>query len=101
MPRPVGSKNRPPKTALLGALQARYPGFNPAIEMAHIVMKKTTNDEGDVVFVQSDRVRFEMFEKILQYIEPKLKQVDVNADVKHTGDITINITSLTDSKDGE
>ena len=68
MARPKGVPNKN-KQALLVAIQARFPEYNPIIEMAAIA-----NDPE----VPLD-MRFAAHKEVAQYVEPKRKAVEVDA----------------------
>jgi len=99
MSRPVGNKNKTLAQGLLAAVIKRYPNFNPTLEMIKIVQETELKDDGSTGYVQCSKTRYEMWEKLNKYFTPTLKAVEVNAEVKHTGDITINISAIEESKD--
>ena len=109
MARPVGSLNKP-KHALIALLQAKYPGYNPVLELAAIA----NNDvecaicEGngkvfDGVEILDDitvdkmavceechgtgkqpismDMKFNANKEVAQYVTPKLKAVEITGDV--------------------
>ena len=73
MSRPKGVPNKP-KRALLRLIQEKYPGYNPAMELVKVAM----DTEAD------ENMRFSANKELLQYLEPKLKAVEVVAEVDGT-----------------
>jgi len=63
--RPAGSLNKN-KTALIALLEAKFPGYNPVVEMAAIA-----NDESVDL-----PMRAQMHKEVAQYTHPKLKAVE-------------------------
>ena len=70
MPRPAGLPNKN-KQALLKILQAKYPGYHPIVEMVDIAM----DDDNDVA------LRASMHKEVAQYVTPKLKALEVIAEI--------------------
>lgn len=63
--RQKGSLNKP-KRALLALLRERYPNYHPVLEMAKIAHE--TDDPG---------LAAQMHKEIAQYVEPKLKAMEL------------------------
>ena len=78
----AGSPNRN-KKFLLKKLQDMYGSdFNPVIKMAENAIKlqdlaDVTPDDGNI-----RKSALDGWDKVAQYVEPKLKAIEVNADVK-------------------
>lgn len=68
--RQKGTPNKP-KQALLETIQAKYPDYHPVIAMAEIA-----NDPN-----KPDDMRFMAHKEIAQYIEPKRKAVEMDANI--------------------
>ena len=80
MPRPEGSPNRN-KSFLLNRLKKMYgDDFHPIMNMAEnaVKLQKAADQEPEA---NNFKAALEGWEKIAQYVEPKLKAVEVNADV--------------------
>jgi hypothetical protein len=80
MARPRGAANKN-KSFLLSRLQDMYGDeFHPIMNMAEnaVKLQKAADQEPEPA---NFKAALEGWEKIAQYVEPKLKSVDVNADV--------------------
>ncbi len=66
--RPKGSRNKP-KQRLIALLEAKYPGYNPVVELARIAHE--TDDE---------QLRFNAHKEVAQYVTPKLKAVETTVE---------------------
>ncbi len=71
MPRPAGTPNKN-KQALIALLEAKYPGYHPVVEMAAIA----NDQENDL------QTRFNAHKEVAQYVTPKLKALEVQAEVE-------------------
>ena len=67
MGRPLGSKNKDNRQALIAMLQAKYPGYHPVMEMARIAHE--TDDT---------QLAANMHKEVAQYVLPKLRSVEVS-----------------------
>ena len=75
--RKKGTPNKP-KQALIEAIQAKFPNYHPVMAMAEIA-----NDESLPV-----DMRFNAHKEVAQYIEPKRKAIEVDANVSGELEIT-------------
>jgi hypothetical protein len=64
--RPAGSSNKN-KQALITLLEAKYPGYNPVVEMVAIAQ----NMDNDLA------MRLSAHKEVAQYVTPKLKAVEI------------------------
>ena len=74
MPSRAGRPNKN-KQALIALLEAKYPGYQPVVSMAEIA-----NDMDNDL-----QMRFNAHKEVAQYVTPKLKALEVTADIQ--GDV--------------
>lgn len=73
MARPKGSLNKP-KRMLIARLEELFPGYHPIVDMAAIANDTAASKED----------RFAANKEVAQYYQPKLKAMDINANVDST-----------------
>lgn len=76
--RPKGASNKN-KAYLLKRLEEAYPGYHPVMEMARLANDKDVDDN----------LRFNANKEVAQYIMPKLKALDITADVQQQIEVAI------------
>jgi len=81
MPSRAGSPNKN-KKALIKLLEDKYPGYEPILEMVSIAV----DDSNDI------RIRFDANKEVAQYIYPKLKAIEVQANV--SGDVALRLLQV-------
>lgn len=89
MPSRAGRPNKN-KQALIALLQAKYPGYNPVVEMATVAMEK----DKDGNFINSLADRFNANKEVAKYVTPQLKAIEHTGD---TGPIEIQIVKFSDA----
>jgi hypothetical protein len=68
-----------PKRRLLQLIQEKYPNFEPVLELVDIYHDTE----------QDYNVRISCLKEAIPYLEPKLKQVEVQSEVNHSITLTV------------
>jgi hypothetical protein len=89
MPSRAGRPNKN-KQFLLRKLQEMYgDDFNPVIKMAENAVALQAIAESEPDDANARRSALDGWDKVAQYVEPKLKAVEVQGSLEHSGEIKI------------